>query len=135
MMRISVLYKGVFVIETLYNSEDPGKSYENLNFLLLSLFFKQLFLLVTGSQLSQCLAVRNSVVFLTKTRTKAWLSDLGRENSNLLYCEVFFIKKNLATFTFKLVGSGRNQEYGVCCYTQTANWISINQFSKADNKP
>ena len=36
-MRISVLYKGVFVIETLYNSEDPGKSYENLNFLLLSI--------------------------------------------------------------------------------------------------
>jgi hypothetical protein len=36
-MRISVLYKGVFVVETLYNSEDQGKSYEKLNFLLLSL--------------------------------------------------------------------------------------------------
>ena len=38
MMRISGLYKGFFVVETpLYNSEDPAKSYENLNFLLLSL--------------------------------------------------------------------------------------------------
>ena len=37
---------------------------------------------VTGSQLSQCFAVRNWVVSLTKTK--------GRENSNLLYCEVFF---------------------------------------------
>ena len=45
--------------------------------------------LVTGSQLSQCLAVRNSVVFLTKIKTKAWLSVLRRENSNLLFCEVF----------------------------------------------
>lgn len=36
-MRISGLYKGVSVVETLmYNSEDPAKSYENLNFLVLS---------------------------------------------------------------------------------------------------
>ena len=44
---------------------------------------------VTRSQLSQCYAVRNLVVFLTQTKTKAQLSILGRENSNLLYCEVF----------------------------------------------
>ena len=34
--------------------------------------------------------VRNSVAFLTKTKTKAWLSVLWWENSNLLYCESFF---------------------------------------------
>ena len=46
-------------------------------------------LLVNGNQSSQCLAVRNSIFFLTKTKTKAWLSVLGRENSNLLNCEFF----------------------------------------------
>ena len=45
------------------------------NFIFLSLFVLLSFW-VTGSQLSQCFEVRNSVVFLTKTKTKAWLSVL-----------------------------------------------------------
>ena len=45
---------------------------------------------VTESQLSQCFAMRNWVVSLTITKTKAYISVLGRENSNLLYCEVFY---------------------------------------------
>ena len=37
---------------------------------------------VTESLLRQCFAVRNSVIFLTKTKTKAWISVLWWENSN-----------------------------------------------------
>ena len=50
---------------------------------------------VAGSQLSQCFAVRNSVVFLAKTKTKAWISVILWENSNLLYVDVIHIHKRL----------------------------------------
>ena len=52
---------------------------------------------VTGSQLSQCFAVRNSVVFLAKTKTKAWLSVIMWANSNLLYFDDKCLSQ-LATF-------------------------------------
>ena len=55
-----------------------------------------------GSQLIQCFAVRNSVVFLAKTKTKAWFSVIWRENSNLLYDETIYVRKQFfhqATFS------------------------------------
>ena len=47
-----------------------------------------------GSQLIQCFAVRNSVVFLAKTKTKAWFSVIWREDSNLLYDETIYVSSS-----------------------------------------
>jgi hypothetical protein len=68
--------KGGSVEERLYKKL---QSTANLNFLFLSLFvylLKTVLLSfsVTRSQLSQCFAVRNWVVCLTKTKTKAYLT-------------------------------------------------------------
>ena len=47
---------------------------------------------VTASRLSQCFAMRNSVVFFTKTNKKARVSVLWQENSYLLYGENLHVR-------------------------------------------
>ena len=90
----------------------------NINYLFLSLHvytFQRMVLLsfqVTGSQLSQCFAVRNSVAVLAKTKKKAWLSVILWENSNLLYIKkclfqwvtfnISFHHLTLQTLTFNI---------------------------------
>jgi len=82
-------FKGGSVEETLMYMLPPNSKFE-FSFPGFIFCFLRTFLLsfsVTGSQMSQCFAVRTSVVFLAKTKTKAWLSIIWWENSNLLCVE------------------------------------------------